>query len=128
MLVAEKKRHMTQFSLRFLFIVISLIALGGGFVSYLRTEPYGIRRIRQLGGEIYGDYLATIKDWAEPLGFVRLQTIEIISVDNDELSDADLKGLVSFPTLERLSISSSRITDDGIKSIAEMPELTEFGH
>jgi len=114
-----------QFSVRALIGGITLIALLMGFIAYFRTEPYPIRRIRALGGEITSNYNADFAVWAEPCGFIRFRTVSAIDVESDELSNDDLQRLLSCAPRERISISSSQITDEGIAFVARMPDMSD---
>lgn len=119
-------RRRRQFSLLALIAIVTIVAILFGIVAFFRTEPSEIRRVRSLGGTVRSSYKSDV-EWAKPYGFVRLCSVSWIIVDNDDLSDEDLRSLVSCASLERLDISSNQVTDEGMQYISQMPELTDLG-
>lgn len=121
----KNRKGKIQFSLRTMIFILTIVAVFLGVISFLRTEPYGIRRVRALNGVVGSEYRGGY-DLAESLGFVRFRTIGDVSVENDQFSDQDLLSLVSCPQLDTLNISTGLVTDKGLESILQMTDIHDL--
>ncbi len=133
--LGSPKLHWWQFSLRSLFVFITLLAIGlGSMVSSAERQRRAVRAIWDAGGSV--EYEAA----SEHQGFIHapvwLQTIvgedyfnAVIhaNLDYTHISDAGLEPLKGLVSLESLSLAGTKIGDAGLKHLKGLTSLKLLG-
>jgi hypothetical protein len=122
------KRRWFQFRLRTLFVVVAVVALPLGWLSWRiehkRRERAAVAAIEELGGlALYEWQLGRFgipnppgPPWLRRLfGDDFFGNVKVVFLDSNEiLADGDLVHLTAFANLESLIIRSSKLTDAGL--------------
>jgi hypothetical protein len=132
---ATPKRRWYQFSLKTLFVVVTLLCVGpGGFVVYeqkkARDQKSAVEAIERLGGNIYYDENAPVRSatmrWI--LGDERFGNVDAVGFAKTSVTDADLVHLAALPRLTSLSLSQTNVTDSGLmQHVASLRSLEALG-
>ena len=118
----KPERRRLQFSLRMMFVVITVCALLLGLVIWrIRQREQAINTIEKLGGSvIFGD------DTPAPQWLKRVVFPDVVVVDlaGTKASNADLARLEGFlKPLETLKLDHTKITTGGLEHLAGLSAL-----
>jgi hypothetical protein len=121
-----------RWSLRTLFVLLTIVACLLGFVAFARAPRPIETRIRALGGAVGVSHPTTA--WSTPMQwmdrlfgpFERYSEIYSVTVDSDEFEDLDCSAVCELGTLEALEIHSRNITDRGLSSLWRSAKIREL--
>lgn len=136
-MTARPNRRWLQFSLRTFLIVLTLLAMGLGYVSFrAREQRAAVARIKELGGHIQYDYQRGSNPKPSPPGWPWLrrlvgdeyfQDVAFVKLDKTQVSDADLRLISKLRRAKTLSLNWTNVSDEGLSSIRGMSELNYLG-
>ena len=112
-------------SLRAAYIVVTLICIALGMVSYSSHQQKSVERtIRIHGGYVLYDFKGpiakAIRDYIPAYICGRLNTV---SVDRGALTTQDVKNIASLPHLQHLSLRFGAISDQHLNAITISPTV-----
>ncbi|NQT12030.1 MAG: HEAT repeat domain-containing protein [Planctomycetes bacterium] len=116
------KRHWLQFSLRMMFVVITVCALLLGLVMWrIRQREQAVDAIQRLGGNvILGDETPT-PQWLKRLVFPKVVVVDLAGTKATNADLARLKGFLK--PLETLKLDHTKITTGGLEHLAGLSAL-----
>ena len=119
------KRRWFQFSLRTIFIVMTLLALWLGYITHrARQQKQAVEAIEKLGGEVSYDYEPAGPAWLRRLigidYFASVTTVELLG---REVTDAGLEHLKRLTSLRRLFLSGTQISGAGLEYLKGLTRL-----
>ncbi|MGI8978684.1 MAG: leucine-rich repeat domain-containing protein [Pirellulaceae bacterium] len=133
---ATPKRRWFQFSLRTLFVVMTVLCLGpGSYVAYeqgkAREKQVAVAAIENLGGYVFYDERAPTRSgltWLilgdDSFGNVNGVDFNPLKQENRQITDADLRHLKAFPRLNHLVLKNCcQITDAGLADLSGLANL-----
>ncbi len=136
-MTTRPNRRWLQFSLRTFLIVLTLLAMGLGYVSFrAREQREAVARINELGGHIQYDYQRGSNPKPSPPGWPWLrrlvgdeyfQDVAFVNLGNTKVSDADLRLISKLRRTKILTLDGTNISDEGLASIRGMSELQSLG-
>ena len=121
-----------RFSLRFMFVVVTLLCglfawLAGEFSQFPqgRREATALRRLQQIrGGEIGFSHNSRIPKWCIWLldedSSIKVNRATLVGI---KLTDSNLADLQSFQSLDYLRLDKSLVGNKGMHYLARMPSL-----
>ena len=136
-MTARPNRRWLQFSLRTFLIVVTLLAMGLGYVSFrAREQRAAVARIQELGGHVQYDYQWGPNPKPSPPGWPWLrrlvgdeyfQEVARVNLDKTKVSDADLRLISKLRHARSLALNWTNVSDEGLASIRGMSELNYLG-
>jgi hypothetical protein len=130
------KRRWYQFSLRWLLIFTTLVALScalvGRKISRKRIEQSAVEALRKKDAFVLYDYN---RNGTEPMGpsWVKwllgenyLSDVEKVDAYLTEFGDDDLAIVKDLPDLRSLTLNGQKITDEGLANLSELSQLQEL--
>ena len=120
-----------QFSLRTLFIVVTVLCVGPlGYIAWERERrrkgEAAVSAIEKVGGKVKGDFprRGNRNAWKEAVlghdGFRRVYAVEFRKT---QVTDAELMHLNVIKNLRSLSVTETGVTDAGLKHLAGLTNL-----
>jgi hypothetical protein len=135
--MATPKRHWYQFSLRTFVIIITLLGIWLGYISFrAREQREVVARIKELGGKVEYDYQTEKNPQKSPPGWPWLrrlvgdeyfQDVAVVNLDGTKVSDADLRLICKLRRTERLYLGMTDVSDEGLVWIRGMSQLNQLG-
>jgi hypothetical protein len=137
----KSTRRFLQISLRMLILLITLCAIGVGFLAKrARDQRLVVQRVRELGGHVTYDYKwdangnysrdARPPGWAwlrNPIGDEYFQEVVEVHCDKTKITDDDLRLLARLPKLRVLALNQTGISDEGLTHVSQLMTLTYLG-
>jgi hypothetical protein len=134
---ANSPRRWYQFSLRTFLILVTLLAMWLGYISFrAREQQAAVRRINELGGSVQYDYQIGIYPTTSPAGWPWLrklvgdeyfQDVVAVNLNDTKVSDADLGVIGKLRRTKRLALNRTDVSDAGLASFSGMSELDYLG-
>lgn len=150
----SRRRFALRFSLRSLFIAITLFCVGLSWWTYrARRQAAAVKGIRENGGWVYYDYQhydsktsdsdfaadSLVPQWLiDQLGVDFFHQVDVVSMvydyedggktrhDNPNTTADIAPFLAGFPNLRGLFVKQRQLTDDGLGEVAKLKNLEEF--
>jgi hypothetical protein len=132
----KPKRRWYQYSLRTLFVVVTLCALAcSWFVVKMRQaerQHEAVESIEELGGRVFYDYQHGGAAGATPPGPAWLRrllgddfaaNVDQVLLSGNQVEDADLECLEQLTRLQWLWLDNTRVTDAGLEHLEEVTSL-----
>ena len=136
---ASTKRRRWQFSLRALLGTMLVVSALFGWLAvamkHSREEHLAAAEIRRLGGTAMHCHQYDAKDpsWLSEVDWPRrilgddfFVTINYVSLQNSDITDADLVHLRALPHLQALHLNRCSITDDSLAGIGRLSKLEQL--
>jgi hypothetical protein len=127
------KRRWFQYSLKTLFITITLVSLAMGllFVSPAQRQRAAVQRIHQLGGSYWYAKTTTRESWLVrqlrkwlPRDF--FDTVAGVNLYATLTKDADLSYLQVLVEIQQLDLIGTKVTDSGLVYLRGCQQLKEL--
>jgi hypothetical protein len=142
--MARPLRRYVRISLRTLFVLTTVCALGLGYLSKCaRDQRAAVQRIHELGGSVsydfqYADGEANGKLLKNPqppgwswlrrlIGPEYFQDVVRASLDKKQVNDDDLRLIGKLTRLNTLGLNHTGVSDAGLKHLDELKRLCSLG-
>jgi hypothetical protein len=139
---ANPKRRWFRFSLRALFLLVFVVAVGSGFFAFklqqARQQRQVIAAIESLGGSVAYDFdfhpweYQRRPDWlVNLLGVDFFHQVARVKINSPTFTDVDMEQLRNqlsqLPLLAQLDVSQTQITERGLRHLEELARLEYLG-
>jgi hypothetical protein len=142
MTTAPKRRlRWYQYSLRSLFVLTVLVAIGGSWFAWkkqqVERERVAAKVFKELGGSVdynWG-YFAKARPNTQPPGPAWLRGwlgddffahVVFLNLHSCPVADADLEHLRDLPRLEIVYLDYTKVTDAGLENLRDLRQLTNL--
>lgn len=122
------RRAKARYSLRFLFLLITLVAIGFGVYTQLERPRRAVAEIRARGGDCYFRPIRHsprgIEAWARA-NFPRsyFDPVHSVELTSAEITNEDLAHVASLSSVQRLTLRSENIRQKGIERLTSLTSL-----
>lgn len=127
------KRRWFQYSLKTLFIAITLASLAMGllFVSPAQRQRAAVQRVHRLGGSYWYAEVKTKEPWASrqlrkwlPRDF--FDKVAGVNLYATPTKDADLSDFRSFTEIQQIDLIGTKVTDSGLVYLRGCKQLRDL--
>ena len=130
MTATHTRRHFFRYSLRTLFIVVTVFCVVlGTVVKQARDQRSAIEVIQEVGGNVTYEHQRTNSappgpEWLRKLmGDEYFFTVDGVEFGNSKVDDTSLSAIKQFTNLTRLTLADTEITDAGLEHIKDLTDL-----
>jgi hypothetical protein len=121
------KRRRFQFTLRTFLILVTLLAICLGYISFrAREQRAAVARINALGGSFQYDNKSSLARWSWLRRFAGdeyLLDVIVVQLDGTKVADDDLRVIGKLRRTKRLVLGGTNISDEGLAAISGMSKL-----